>query len=208
MGEMPTLTLAKGEAIQIATGGVLPQGANAVVMVEHVEELKGELAVYSPVKQWENTVLQEEEITAGNVIAKRGDVVSPLMVGVLSSVGIEKVKVFDKIKVAIISTGDELVDVSEKAENGKIRDVNTSLLSALLSAGGYDVVWTTRIKDDEQLFRCWIFWCINPKSTALKTISKAGLFVASFKPANNKPLCVNSSKKPGSAAVNTNSKIK
>ena len=153
MGEMPTLTLAKGEAIQIATGGVLPQGANAVVMVEHVEELKGELAVYSPVKQWENTVLQGEEITPGNVIAKRGDVVSPLMVGVLSSVGIEKVKVFDKIKVAIISTGDELVNVSEKAENGKIRDVNTSLLSALLSAGGYDVVWTTRIKDDEQLFR-------------------------------------------------------
>ncbi len=153
MGEMPTLTLEKGEAIQIATGGVLPKGANAVVMVENVEELKGELAVYSPVKQWENTVLYGEEVKDGDIIAKRGEIVSPLMVGVLSSVGIERVEVFDKVKTAIISTGDELVSVSEKAENGKIRDVNTALLSSMLTFSGYEVVSAVRIPDDEQLFR-------------------------------------------------------
>lgn len=153
MGEMPTISLEKGEAIQIATGGVLPKGANAVVMVENVEELDGELAVYSPVKQWENTVLYGEEVKPQDVIAKRGEVVSPLMVGVFSSVGIERVDVYDKIKVAIISTGDELVAVSEKAENGKIRDVNTSLLDAMLVDDGYEVVSAVRIPDNEELFR-------------------------------------------------------
>lgn len=153
MGEMPTISLEKGEAIQIATGGVLPEGANAVVMVENVEELDGELAVYSPVKQWENTVLYGEEVKPQDVIAKRGEVVTPLMVGVFSSVGIERVDVYDKIKVAIISTGDELVSVSEKAENGKIRDVNTSLLAAMLVDDGYRVVSAVRISDNEKLFR-------------------------------------------------------
>ena len=153
MGEMPTISLEKGEAIQIATGGVLPKVANAVVMVENVEELDGELAVYSPVKQWENTVLYGEEVKPQDVIAKRGEVVSPLMVGVFSSVGIERVDVYDKNKVAIISTGDELVAVSEKAENGKIRDVNTSLFAAMLVDDGYEVVSSVRIPDNEELFR-------------------------------------------------------
>ena len=153
MGEMPSYRLEKGEAVQIATGGVLPEGANAVVMVENIEEVEDEIVVYAPVKKWENTVQYGEEVKTGDIIAKRGDIVTPLMVGVFSSVGIEKVNVFDKIKVAIISTGDELVDVSSKAENGKVRDVNTSLLSAMLISGGYEVVFSKRIPDDENTFR-------------------------------------------------------
>ena len=153
MGEMPAVTVEKGEAVQIATGGVMPAGANAVVPVENVDVLQGEIAVYSPVKTYENTVIMGEELQVNSVVARRGDMVTPLTVGVFSSVGIQKVKVYDKIKVAVLSTGDELVDASEKAEKGKIRDVNTSLLSALLSSGGYRVVYKNRIPDDEDLFR-------------------------------------------------------
>ena len=157
MGEMPAMTLNKGEAIAIPTGGVLPVGANAVVMIEHVDILEEEIAVYAPVKNGENTVLKGEELKVNDVIAQKGDVVSPLSVGVFASVGIDKVKVYGKIRVSVLSTGDELADVTDRAEGGKIRDVNTSLLSSLLTAGGYEVVEKRRIPDDEELFRKTLF---------------------------------------------------
>ena len=153
MGETPSCALQKGEAVAIPTGGLLPVGANAVVMLEHAEQLSDEIAVYAPVKQGENMVLRGEEVEQGDVIAHGGDVVSPLMAGVFASVGVEKINIYGKIKVAVLSTGDELVDVAEKAENGKIRDVNTTYLTALFSARGYDVKSKQRVPDDEDLFR-------------------------------------------------------
>ena len=117
------------------------------------EPLSDEIAVYAPVKQGENMVLRGEEVEQGDVIAHGGDVVSPLMAGVFASVGVEKINIYGKIKVAVLSTGDELVDVAEKAENGKIRDVNTTYLTALFSARGYYVKSKQRVPDDEDLFR-------------------------------------------------------
>ena len=151
MGERPDFQINNGEAAAIATGGLMPDGANAVVMMENVDVLSDQIAVYSPVKMWENVVIRGEEIEKGDVIAKMGDVVSPLTVGVFASVGVEKVKVFDTVRVAVISTGDELVDIGERVENGKIRDVNSSLLRAILSARSYSVVFSTRIPDDEKM---------------------------------------------------------
>lgn len=152
MGEMPSVVCHKGEAVQIATGGVLPEGANAVVMVEHIQTLGEQIAVYSPVKQGENLVKRGEELEAGDLIARRGDLVTPLLVGVLASVGIDHAAVYRPIRIAVISTGDELVGVDEEVTPGKIRDVNTSLLTAVAKASGYQVVSTARIPDDEALF--------------------------------------------------------
>lgn len=157
MGETPDCSVGVGEAVAIPTGGVMPAGANAVVMIETTESLGEEIAVYSPVKRGENTVLRGEEIQIGDVVAKRGEKVSPLSVGVFAAVGVEKVNVFDKITVAVLSTGDELVDVGDRAENGKIRDVNTSLLTAALLSSGYEVVSARRIKDEEETFRNTLF---------------------------------------------------
>lgn len=78
---------------------------------------------------------------------------SPLTAGVFASVGIEEAAVFGKIKVAVLSTGDELVDVTERAEKGKIRDVNSTFLTTLLHVRGYDVVSVRRVRDDEEAFR-------------------------------------------------------
>lgn len=150
MGEMPSVEVGKGESVAIATGAVLPKGATGVVMIENVEVLKDEIAVYSPIKNAENTVKRGEEIELGQVVAKRGEKVTSFLVGVLAGLGIEKVEVYDKIRVAVISTGDELVDVCEDAKDGKIRDVNTSLISAFAINSGFEIVYTARVKDDKE----------------------------------------------------------
>ena len=84
------------------------------------------------------------------MVAKRGEKVTPFLVGVLSGLGIEKVEVYDKIRVAVISTGYQLVDVCEDAKDGKIRDVNTSLISAFAINSGFEIVYTARVKDDKE----------------------------------------------------------
>ena len=148
MGEMPKIKINKGECAYVATGALIPEGANGVVMIEHIDVLKDQLAVYSPVANNENIILKGEEIKEGQVVAKKGDIVDPIKISIFSSLGISKVAIYDKIKIAIISTGDELVDPSEKAENGKIRDVNTNMLKAISKKYDFDVVYSNRIKDD------------------------------------------------------------
>lgn len=152
MGETPDISISSGEAIKIPTGAILPNGADAVVMVENIDELDGEIAIYSPVSVGENVVLKGEELKPNSLIAKRGTKITPLLSGILASVGISKVKVYKPLNVAVISTGDELVDIETDATNGKIRDINTVLLSNLLKSNGFNVCYTARIKDDEQEF--------------------------------------------------------
>ena len=148
MGEMPTVKINKGECAYVATGALIPEGANAVVMIEHVDVLKDQLAVYNPVANNENIILKGEEIKVGQTVAKKGDIIDPIKISIFSSLGIAKVPVYEKIKIAIISTGDELIDPSEKAELGKIRDINTNMLKAISQKYDFDVIYSSRIKDD------------------------------------------------------------
>ena len=148
MGEMPTVKINKGECAYVATGALIPEGANAVVMIEHVDVLKDQLAVYNPVANNENIILKGEEIKVGQTVAKKGDIIDPIKISIFSSLGIAKVPVYEKIKIAIISTGDELIDPSEKAELGKIRDINTNMLKAISQKYDFDVIYSYRIKDD------------------------------------------------------------
>ena len=148
IGEMPTVKINKGECAYVATGALIPEGANAVVMIEHVDVLKDQLAVYNPVANNENIILKGEEIKVGQTVAKKGDIIDPIKISIFSSLGIAKVPVYEKIKIAIISTGDELIDPSEKAELGKIRDINTNMLKAISQKYDFDVIYSSRIKDD------------------------------------------------------------
>jgi len=150
IGEIPSFSIKKGEAAQITTGAVLPQGATGVVMVENVEVIKDDLAVYSPIKQLENTIKKGEEVKPNDIVAKRGQKLTPFLVGVLAGLGITKVNVFDSYNVAIISTGDELVDFTEEAKDGKIRDINTSLLESFSIINNVNVVAKIRIKDSKE----------------------------------------------------------
>ncbi|MDD4839306.1 MAG: molybdopterin molybdotransferase MoeA [Clostridia bacterium] len=153
MGEMPTQKLMRGEAIEIATGAVVPEGANAVVMIEHTERMNESIAIYQSAKVRENMLLRGEDIQEGEKVLSKGEKITALKLGVLAGVGVSKIKVYSHPKVAVISTGDELVGIDEIAQNGKIRDINSTIIPLLCQNSELEVVSISRVKDDKvQLF--------------------------------------------------------
>lgn len=138
-GAFPTRAVGPGQAARIMTGAPMPEGADAVVMVERTrEEDGGAVAVImAPVKPGENVRRKGEDVRAGEVVLRAGEVVGPAAVGLLASVGCAEPLVYRRPRVAIVATGDELVDVTEKPGPGKIRNSNSYSLSAqVLAAGG------------------------------------------------------------------------
>ena len=141
MGEKAERALEDGQCIRISTGGMLPDGADSVVMVENTDCTFEEFClIFKAVSPFENVTKKGDDFKNGQLILKKGTLLSSKHIGVLSALGICEVKVAKKIKVGIISTGDELVDISEAPENGKIRDINSHLLISLADEMG--CLWT------------------------------------------------------------------
>lgn len=138
-GAFPARPVGPGEATRIMTGAPMPDGADAVVMVERTREEDGGsvAAILAPVKPGENVRRRGEDVRAGEVVLRAGEVIGPAAVGLLASVGCAEPLVHRKPRVAIVATGDELVDVTEKPGPGKIRNSNSCSLSAqVIAAGG------------------------------------------------------------------------
>lgn len=138
MGEQPNLRIGPGEAVRIATGGMLPPGADAVVMIEHTETLdEATIEVYKSVAPGQHVVTRGEDIAMGETLLVRGQPVRPQEAGLLAALGQESVPVFRRPRIGIISTGDEVVAVGAAPGPGQIRDVNSTTLAAMtLAAGG------------------------------------------------------------------------
>ena len=131
--------LSKGTIIKIATGAALPEGADAVVMVEYTKLVEttpeGEIVeIMYGVKSGENVRPVGCDISMEEVVLKKGDVIGSAEIGILASVGVTEVSVYEMPKVALLSTGDELVLPNEKnLPSGKIRDSNKSMLLSMLA---------------------------------------------------------------------------
>lgn len=138
MGEAPGDEIKIGQARRIATGGMLPPGADAVVMVEYTEELDANtIGVTRPVAPGENVVRRGEDIARGAVAFPAGRLVRPQDLGLLSAIGVTTVKVIPRKRVAIISTGDELVGPEEIPGPGQVRDINSyALYGSVTECGG------------------------------------------------------------------------
>jgi molybdopterin molybdotransferase len=130
MGECPPCNIEKSaQCLYIPTGGMLPEGADSVVMVEYSSKLdENTILIDSPVAPFENVIQIGEDIKTGETIVKKGDRLRPYEIGVLSSLGIDQVFVYKKPVIGIISTGDEIVSADKKPDSGKVRDINTNLL--------------------------------------------------------------------------------
>ncbi len=149
MGEEATVEIATGECVKISTGGMLPNGADSVVMVENTDSSFDDFCLaFKSVSPFENVIRQGDDLKNGEVILKKGTMITSKEIGVLSSLGITEVDVFCKIKVGIISTGDELVPIENEPKNGEIRDINTHLLSALCKEYGCFVKSYGIVKDE------------------------------------------------------------
>ena len=131
------LSLRPGQAARIWTGGELPQKADAVVMVEYTQPFDQEtVAVFRPVAPGENVIRAGEDYAPGTVVLEAGNRLRPQDLGVLSGLGITEVSVYRRPRVAILSTGDELVPPEETPPPGKIRDINSTTLAALVEEAG------------------------------------------------------------------------
>jgi len=138
MGEKPEISIGPGEAAKIATGGMLPSGADAVVMVEHADFLDDlTIEVYKSVAPGQNVIVEGEDIERFQKILCSGQKIRPQEMGLLAAIGCQRVKVYKKPLVAIISTGDEVLPIHESPGPGQIRDINThTLFGQIMQAGG------------------------------------------------------------------------
>ncbi len=127
-GEIPNFEIKSGEAAEISTGAAIPRGANAVVMVENTRKFGDHVEVFQPLPPFKNISFAGEDVKAGDLILRRGEILQPQDAGILAACGIKEVNVFRKPKVAIISTGNELVEVGSKLEYGKIYCSNAAML--------------------------------------------------------------------------------
>ncbi len=153
MGEAPGFSVGVGEAARIATGGVLPEGADAVVMVEYCREADEVVEVRRPVSPQENVMLRGEDVKKGEVVVEKGVRLNPGHIGLLSSLGILEVSVYRRPKVGIVSTGDELVPPWKEPPPGCIRDTNSySLLSACKEWGAVPRLYGIVPDEEEALF--------------------------------------------------------
>ncbi len=140
MGEIPDQLLKAGNALAIPTGGMLPPGADAVVMVEYTQPLDEQtIEITRPVAPGDNVLKRGEDIEEGQTLFGEGYLLRAQDIGVLAALGITEVNVFNKPRVAIFSTGDEVVPVvTRELPPGKIRDINTYTLAGHLRQNGLD----------------------------------------------------------------------
>jgi len=136
-GQVPTRPITGGECTEIATGAPLPQGADAVVMVEETEKApSGEVRIFSPVYPAQNVGRRGADIKAGQVVLRRGEVLNPGRVGTIAAIGIAEIDVFAKPRVAILSTGNEIADPGRPLAAGQIYDINRFTLTAIIGENG------------------------------------------------------------------------
>ncbi len=129
-----------GTAVRIMTGAPVPPGADAVAPFEHVEIEGDEVLIFKPYAKWKNIRHAGEDVKKGQLVLTRGTVLRPQEIGMLAALGIPSVRVHRRPRVAVLSTGDEVIDVSDPWQPGKIRDANGYSVSALiLKYGGIPV---------------------------------------------------------------------
>jgi len=140
IGESPDVVVEPGKAVKIVTGAMMPKGANAVVMVEYTRKSDHFIEILKSVTPMKNVSRRGEDVKAGEMILRKGEILQPQDAGVLVSLGIEKVRVYRKPKVAIITTGNELVELGSELEEAKIYNSNNPMLFNALAEFGFDAV--------------------------------------------------------------------
>jgi len=132
--------LKPGEAVRIMTGAPIPPGAEAVAPFENVETTGDEVLVFKPYSLWKNIRHAGEDVKAGQVVLEKGATLRPQEIGMLAALGHPTALVHRRPRVAVLSTGDEIIDVSDPWQPGKIRDANSYTVSALiLKYGGVPI---------------------------------------------------------------------
>jgi len=191
VGETPSVIVKKGSTAAIATGAPLPQGADAVVMLEQVVQKDNTVFAHRAVSRGENVMKAGSDIHEGAVALRKGQTLSSSEVGVLAALGLTQVEVYKKPRVAVISTGAEIVEPGKPLSPGKIYDINADTLSVAVSeCGGEPVRWGIVLDETGRL-----------KATLMKALDSANVIVTSggvsVGPTDVVPQVLNALGKPG-----------
>ncbi|MBI5410016.1 MAG: molybdopterin molybdotransferase MoeA [Nitrospirae bacterium] len=170
MGQRPEIRLRRGEACQIPTGGMLPEGADAIVMFEYTSRLDNEMVeIMKTVSPGENVIMFDEDVKKGEVILKAGHRLRPQDIGALAGLGILEIEVYGKPVAAIISTGDEVVPVDKPLSIGEVRDINSYNLAGMISACHAVPLKKGIVKDDLDILREAVKQALNSSDMLLIT---------------------------------------
>jgi molybdopterin molybdotransferase len=154
MGEVPSFEIGPGETARIPTGGMLPRGADSVVMVEYSEELdRRSVAVSRVVTPLENVIRPGDDVRAGSEVLPAGRRLRAQEVGLLAGLGLVTVKVYRRPKVAIISSGDEIIPADRTPKPGQLRDINSHSLAAMVRKCGGEPRHLGIVPDDFEPLR-------------------------------------------------------
>lgn len=154
MGKPAPCAIGHGECVYVPTGGMLPQGADAVVMVEYCDRFADSVAVADAVSAGRNVIWRGEDIKAGQTVIQAGTRLRPSDIGALAAIGKDQVNVYQGPRIAVFSTGDEVVPAGrQQLEIGQIRDINSNAVAALARRAGFQVTGTGIIPDVEEELR-------------------------------------------------------
>jgi molybdopterin molybdotransferase len=183
MGDAPAFDISTGQCALIHTGGMLPNGADAVVMLEYTQHIVGmspsrpglgdpiptqiEIEIFRAAADGENVIRVGEDVTQGQVIQVRGSQMRPAEIGGLMALGITRVKVMRKIRVGLISTGDEVIDPAQSPRPGQVRDINSYTLGALVEKSGGEAIHYGIIADRLEALQ----------QTAMKALSECDVVI-------------------------------
>ncbi len=153
MGQNPTENLSRGNCFRIATGGLLPPGSDSVVMFEHTVPLdETMIEVVKSVGQGANVIKAGDDIQQDAIALPAGRLLRPQDLGLLAGLGIEEVAVRKKVRVGILSTGDEIVPFASAPQPGKIRNINSIAISCQARRSGADVTDYGIVPDQKEVF--------------------------------------------------------
>ena len=170
MGVVPDFTISRGEAAKIPTGGMLPEGADAALMLEYTQNVSDDMIeVLRPVAPGENLINRGEDIKKDDLVIPKGHRLRPQDIGALAGIGRTTAEVFKKPVVSIISTGDEVVSADSPLQLGQVRDINSFTLSGLISKGGGIPLKKGIFKDKYETIKNAIQACITDSDMVLIT---------------------------------------
>jgi len=148
-GRVPAETVAPGKATVIATGGMLPRGADAVIMVEHTEAVGDGVECRNSVPPGQNVSFAGTDIAKGETVLRRGQTLTSREIGVLAAIGLAEVEVYRRPRVAIVSTGNEIVAPGAPMRTGAVYDSNAAIVGAAVEELGGEPVQLGIVSDDD-----------------------------------------------------------
>ncbi len=152
-GDAPRMRVSAGQCVEIATGATIPSGADAVVMVEHTMREGDAVIIRSPIQAGRNVSPRGEDIRAGSQVVRRGERLSPAKVGALAAIGMPRVRVYARPRVAVFTTGDEVVPPGRRIRPGQVYDVNSYTLASVVRESGGEPVLLGRAGDRPEALR-------------------------------------------------------